>query len=246
MRPALGRPQHTVTQHPSFLCWAARAAGGGGQAAGGGQGFGPRPGARRRGGGHQRRQAGGGGSARSPVAAAAAGHNTQPTLEEVEDSGWEGAQRVQAQAQAAEPEQPAPQADDGGGGGDGTMHGQPPYKAGLPSSRSDTMLQTEEQQRYGLLGSGMGPPGPGLARNAVGQHSMPAVGAAAAAGAAPPIASKASSNSIPVYVMLPLDTVCGCWRMSHLAGCGCCKLLVVGCRFGCAGAPSCLRAQQAA
>lgn len=226
MRPAPVRAQHTVC-HRTTLSWAARTPTGAGEAGSGGQGFGPRPGVRRREGGHQRRQAGGGG--RGPAAAAAAGHNPQPTLEEVEDSGWEGGQQA-AEAQASEAE-PDPQAEGSSGGADGDMHGQPHYKAGLPSSRSDTMLlQSEEQQRYGLPGGGMGSAGPGLACNAVGQHSMPAVSAAAAAaGATPPSGSRASSNSIPVYVMLPLDTV----RIQSSRLVATAAACVCGCAAGC-------------
>ena len=217
-RLAVGPAQQTAFQNQSLP--AARAgAGAARQAAGRGQGFGPRPGSRRRAGGRQQAGGGGGGSARQ-AAAAAAGHNPQPftleeALQEAPSGGPEDPQ--QAQAQAAGPEA----AEQEGGGEGGDMHGQPHYKAGLPSSRSDTMLlQSAEQQRYGLLGSNGGPGGPGLARGGLGQHSMPAVAAAVGAAAAAQGGRSGSSNSIPVFVMLPLDTVS--WHPSHR--CGTCSM----------------------
>lgn len=131
----------------------------------------------------------------------------------------------------------AAQADDrvgnsGSGGGIDAMHGQPPYRQqGLPSSRSDTMLlQSAEQGRFGMLGGGMGGV-LGMGRSASSSSSDrraaggPAGGAAASAagsGQQPPVGRTGAANSIPVFVMLPLDTVrdgvggtetgdCPCW-----------------------------------
>lgn len=208
MHKALAVVQHSRPAATSHFFTCARAgfagtAGGGHSAARRGQGFGPRParGARLPG---VPATAGG----RRPAAAAAARDpraraGQQPTLVTQQQPGDGG---------------------EGGGGqgteqatGDGAMHGQQTFKAGgLPSSRSDTMLlqSAEQQQRYGL------PPTGG--RGPMSAGSSPAVGAAAGMGPAGQGSTPPGANSIPVYVMLPLDTVRGpcslcCWACRLLA-----------------------------
>lgn len=120
-------------------------------------------------------------------------------------------------------EQPAQAEDlssssDSEGSGD-AMNGQPPYRQqGLPSSRSDTMLlQSAEQGRFGMLSGGVGgmlgfgrsASGSGSDRRPAGGPAGGAAAAAAGAGQQPPGAQAGAANSIPVFVMLPLDTVRG-------------------------------------
>jgi hypothetical protein len=91
------------------------------------------------------------------------------------------------------------------------MHSQPYLKQGLPSSRSDTMLlqpPAAEGGRFGLFGGGSRGASNGLGRTAAASAGA-ASGATAAVGngQAAPRTPKRSPNEIPVYVMLPLDTV---------------------------------------
>jgi hypothetical protein len=86
------------------------------------------------------------------------------------------------------------------------MQGQQGYKQGLPSSRSDTMLlQAAEAQRYGGISSGP-------------QGSAARAAGAAATGSSSqqPRRQAGAGNNIPVFVMLPLDTVSGSARRAGL------------------------------
>lgn len=110
------------------------------------------------------------------------------------------------------------QASDSGGeeplrssGAQNTMHSQPGAKPGLHGSRSDTMLlqpPAAEGGRLGLFGGGSR-----SASNGQGRAGATSAGAASGAttavgnGQSAPRTPKRSPNEIPVYVMLPLDTV---------------------------------------
>lgn len=113
------------------------------------------------------------------------------------------------------------QAGDSGGGDDtqqgavaaqNTMQGQQqPFKPqGLPSSRSDTMLlqSAAEGSRLGLMGGGGGGGANSLARGGGGGGAAAgATAAAAGPGQQAPAGLQGSASCVPVYVMLPLDTV---------------------------------------
>lgn len=197
--------QHTQPAASPFFTRARGFAGtaGGAPGSGRGQGFGPRP-AR---------------GARLPDAPAAAGRRRAAAAAARDPRAQAGQQPTLVTQQ-----QPGDGGEGGGGGQgteqapvDGAMHGQQMYKAGgLPSSRSDTMLlQTAEQQsqRYGLPPTG--------SRGPASAGSSPAVGGAPGVGLGVRGSPAPAANSIPVYVMLPLDTVRGSAASAALPSAGC-------------------------
>jgi hypothetical protein len=125
-------------------------------------------------------------------------------------------------AQSQQEQQPTLVVQGGDSGGEGedtqqgapaaqnTMQGQQPFKPqGLPSSRSDTMLLKSASggNKLGALGGGGGSAN-GLARGGGGDVAAAGTAAAAAGpGQQPPSGLQSNTSSVPVYVMLPLDTV---------------------------------------
>ena len=205
-------PPRATTPTPSTLFHSSSAALSGQRASGAGlsRGFGPRPGP----GARRRALADGGGAPQ--LAAATAGR--PPHLRILCQTGQqqqaavarEGDGGVGSSEQPVAPAAPSPDtaALERSGDGDGDMNGQGPFRQqGLPSSRSDTMLlQSAEAQWFGRSASDRGGVPPRRWR--VPRVAAPANGVAAAGAAAGTAAGAAgANNSIPVFVMLPLDTV---------------------------------------
>jgi hypothetical protein len=89
------------------------------------------------------------------------------------------------------------------------MQGQQGYKQGLPSSRSDTMLlQAAEAQRFG-----------GISSEQQGSAARAAGAATTGSSSQQPRRQAGAGTNIPVFVMLPLDTVSG-RRQADRAGAG--------------------------